>query len=1228
MRLHAKGAWLAAAVSGAMALVAGPDGFGANAVAGALAASATEAAVAASRAADRPPPGVPLEDVARRENPESALRPLGEVLDLLGRIPAERGPSIAALDPATPEAEEVRRRAERGVEALAQGKALMAVTDLEAAVAIDPGNPELLRHLAQAYSQLGNEQRAIDAYERMLILRPHDPQALLATGVAAAARRSDEEAVRRIAAALEASERGPVEQRLPLPSAVLGWRSLAGVLREMEFDAAAIEALTSGLASLEALESSFMVDASHERPEASTLRAEMLLARADARTRLSRNAEALEDLQAIATLPGADPDIVLARELLVLERDGRSSDAERRLARSLEAGGHAPSPRLVELAEWLVARHADRPVLMQSTRSIASAHPNDPVTARLTAAVEPQRGADAFASVLAANPRSAEAWRGYLRAASGGNADRLAAALVDRLRAAPASGAQAIVAALGAGADEGELRRALSALPESPERDAALARLALLGRDHAGAWSRLATARERWPGDIGLALAQLETAAALEESSLIDALERGVAGTAAGLPGDPEVALAAAVARRAAGDGAGARARLEAVIDAAPASPAVLAPARAALAGLLAEEAAVLPADAPHRRGLAERAASLAQAALDADSENADAALVLLRLLDPRQGALADPSAWTKLRDRLRAGPLAWLNERVVAEEEIARGRLDSAIERLRRLAESRPNDGDLVGLFVSLMVRSGRAAAAIEWLEEQLERSPGLVSLRDARLSALAAAGRTDELLQELSATVARDPGDALAQYHHEVILRALGRQDEAAARSRERLRARPSGPRRSLELANIESRAGRPAEALAALDDILELDSLTAAQRLAAVEIALRIPSSMPGRNDTLGELAMRGLDALEGTAHAAEMVPLAAALAIAVTDEVRDGSRAEREEALDLVRSSAARAADASARSGNELALALRWRDGAQLLLEADLPDAAAEFLRAPLERDDAVSHPWPPPARRLLQSAAFACDAAAGGRADQAITLLRDLRDRGLAPFHWTRDGAETLDAALMALSSLFTIVGDKQGSERILEVLLAEFPDHAMAMNNLAWSRLERGALDARTIELAERAVERAPNEPAILDTLGWVRYHQGMMDDAPDGATPGALSLLRRSVELGAKDPSVEVLDHYGDALWRHGDRDAAQEAWREVVRQVQERFDRGRMMPQLASYLLSETGVRIIDPDGFYDAHFGAPAQRAARKLQEASRGTEPSIAPSMRGASRAAAP
>jgi Flp pilus assembly protein TadD len=82
---------------------------------------------------------------------------------------------------------------------------------------------------------------------------------------------------------------------------------------------------------------------------------------------------------------------------------------------------------------------------------------------------------------------------------------------------------------------------------------------------------------------------------------------------------------------------------------------------------------------------------------------------------------------------------------------------------------------------------------------------------------------------------------------------------------------------------------------------------------------------------------------------------------------------------------------------------------------------------------------------------------------------------------------------------------------------------------------------DRGLRLPEAKALIEHALELAPGEPFITDSLGWVEYRLGNRDEA--------LKLLRQAY---AARPDTEIAAHLGEVLWVNGQRDEARRVWRE----------------------------------------------------------------------------
>jgi tetratricopeptide (TPR) repeat protein len=96
------------------------------------------------------------------------------------------------------------------------------------------------------------------------------------------------------------------------------------------------------------------------------------------------------------------------------------------------------------------------------------------------------------------------------------------------------------------------------------------------------------------------------------------------------------------------------------------------------------------------------------------------------------------------------------------------------------------------------------------------------------------------------------------------------------------------------------------------------------------------------------------------------------------------------------------------------------------------------------------------------------------------------------------------------------------------------------PDQPQVLNYLGYSWVDQGINLEPALEMIEKAVERAPNDGYIIDSLGWAFYRLGRYDEA--------VQALEQAVQLRPNDP--EINDHLGDAYWRAGRRLEARFQW------------------------------------------------------------------------------
>lgn len=113
------------------------------------------------------------------------------------------------------------------------------------------------------------------------------------------------------------------------------------------------------------------------------------------------------------------------------------------------------------------------------------------------------------------------------------------------------------------------------------------------------------------------------------------------------------------------------------------------------------------------------------------------------------------------------------------------------------------------------------------------------------------------------------------------------------------------------------------------------------------------------------------------------------------------------------------------------------------------------------------------------------------------------------------------------------------LGDLSQSEKDLRLVIQLKPDYAPAYNALGYGYADHGVHLEEAESLIDKALSLAPNDPAILDSKGWVEYRLGHLQEAQKN--------IQQSFAI-QQDP--EVAAHLGEVLWKEGLHDEAIQAW------------------------------------------------------------------------------
>ncbi|MDD2684729.1 MAG: tetratricopeptide repeat protein [Gallionella sp.] len=114
----------------------------------------------------------------------------------------------------------------------------------------------------------------------------------------------------------------------------------------------------------------------------------------------------------------------------------------------------------------------------------------------------------------------------------------------------------------------------------------------------------------------------------------------------------------------------------------------------------------------------------------------------------------------------------------------------------------------------------------------------------------------------------------------------------------------------------------------------------------------------------------------------------------------------------------------------------------------------------------------------------------------------------------------------------------------EAAEQLLRKLMQLKPDHAHAYNALGYSFLARNVRIEEGVQLVEKALQLAPNDIAIMDSVGWGYFRSGKLDDS--------IAMLRKAY---ASNPDPEIATHLAEVLWAKGDKEEANKLLRDSLK-------------------------------------------------------------------------
>lgn len=203
-----------------------------------------------------------------------------------------------------------------------------------------------------------------------------------------------------------------------------------------------------------------------------------------------------------------------------------------------------------------------------------------------------------------------------------------------------------------------------------------------------------------------------------------------------------------------------------------------------------------------------------------------------------------------------------------------------------------------------------------------------------------------------------------------------------------------------------------------------------------------------------------------------------------------------------------------------------------DSASDVLSAQLRRAALLARRGKLED-----------ARKLIRSQPDRSSGDTRLKISAEVQLLRENKQHKAAYdvlLQATKENPNDFDL-VYDMAMVAENLGNSEEMERLLRSVIAGKPDYHHAYNALGYSLAERNTRLDEAKELILKALEFAPDDPNINDSLAWVEFRIGNL--------PEALRILQTAFKT---NPNAEFAAHLGEILWAMGRKDEAIRTWKE----------------------------------------------------------------------------
>ena len=172
-----------------------------------------------------------------------------------------------------------------------------------------------------------------------------------------------------------------------------------------------------------------------------------------------------------------------------------------------------------------------------------------------------------------------------------------------------------------------------------------------------------------------------------------------------------------------------------------------------------------------------------------------------------------------------------------------------------------------------------------------------------------------------------------------------------------------------------------------------------------------------------------------------------------------------------------------------------------------------------------------------------------------RPDSALSLL----EKGI---QYVEDDKAMRVQFYIQLGEAYHRTENYKQSDHYFKNVLELDPNNKIVLNNYSYYLSQREEKLKKALGYSHRVIKDEPNNPVYLDTYAWVLYKMGKLSEAK--------KYIEKAIKNGGNE-DADILEHYGDILYKTGDEDKAIQMWKEAK-------DKGNQSEQLNYKLENKT--------------------------------------------------